>query len=261
MSLSMTVPPVQGAILANYQDEADRRKWTEELDCHLPNYKTSKRDLGRILKELKDIYCRPGCRGSWTSFLQSRGIAVRTAYDLIRAYSEESSSSVANPRRRRPALFLKLPQAIAGQEEIKAAIAKLGRERAAEVMFAALIGAAAASATASPTEEDYQPNFPLEHECAPESGGSAESEWRLESVGGEPMIWKEEVSEEMTYDSMTCRNEEGGPESGESAELEWRVNSIGGEPLSLWLYDLPERGRQLRIRRIRRIQPDRKSVV
>ena len=259
MSLSAAMPVVQGAILANYRDEEDRKKWTAELDRYLPCHKASKGELGRILKELKDIYCRPGCRGNWASFLRSRGIALRTAYDLIRTYLEGDSGLAGKNPRRHPVVSLRLPQEVAAQEEVKAAIAKLGREKAAEVMFAALIQAAAESDDGSPAEApepepEPRTNFGKGQEYGPESGGSAAFEWRLESVGGKPMVWEAEVSEEILYESMACRNHEGEPESGESAELDWRVESVWGEPVSLLLYDLPERGRQLRIRRIRHIQ-------
>ena len=125
------------------KNEEDRKKLTLELDQHLPAYTQSKKEVGRILKELKSLYCLPGCRGQWQRFLRSRGLALSTANDLIRRHikGESGESRNGNPRapKKPPTqVIVKLPIGAGRRDQFKAALVKLGRERAADLIFAAV---------------------------------------------------------------------------------------------------------------------------
>ena len=134
---------------------------TEELDRQLPGYQQSKREVGRILKELKALYCVPGCRGQWQQFLRSRGLAVSTANDLIRRYAKGDSSAArpGKPQGAKPAelMTLRLPIDARDRGPLKAAIAKLGRDRVAALIYSTVIQAAQSDAPICPQKSKVEP--------------------------------------------------------------------------------------------------------
>jgi hypothetical protein len=59
---------------------------TSEFINLLPNYDGCRLELGRIARELKPLYCRPGRHGGWSSFVKSQGKVVRTVDEWITDY-------------------------------------------------------------------------------------------------------------------------------------------------------------------------------
>jgi hypothetical protein len=59
---------------------------TSEFIDLLPNYRGSRLELGRIARELKPLYCRPGRDGGWSQFVTSQGQVLRTVDKWIEDY-------------------------------------------------------------------------------------------------------------------------------------------------------------------------------
>jgi hypothetical protein len=61
----------------------------------LPNYEGSRLELGRVARELKPLFCRPGRHGGWSRFVTSLGKNLRTVDEWISDY--EVSIGVRQP--------------------------------------------------------------------------------------------------------------------------------------------------------------------